>query len=260
MPPKEYETILVIIVVTAVLVLAALFITILVVYMNNRKKKHLDEKQQMRNNFQQELLQSQLEIQEQTLSHLSQEIHDNVGQVLSLAKVQINIMNESEQMSRPMLDEVKDNISKALFDLRDIAKSLSSERIKAIDIAEAISQEATRINKAGIIQVTVSTSGQERKINNQKKLILFRIIQECLQNILKHADAALVKIEFCFAEQLTTTITDNGKGFDITKATDHHSGLGLTNIKTRAALAGGSSSIESKEGSGTTITINIPYE
>lgn len=211
--------------------------------------------------YKNELLKAQLEIQEQTFNNISQEIHDNVGQILSLAKVQINIMNESESMSREMLNEVKENVGKAMTDLRDIAKSLSSERIRSLSIHSAVSNEAERINKSGISQVTVSVDGDELKMNEQKKLILFRIIQESLQNSIKHANASQIKIHFHYLpDNLHVIIRDNGKGFDTEEALKNNSGLGLLNIKTRAALTGGTSTIESVLNEGTTININIPYE
>jgi signal transduction histidine kinase len=211
--------------------------------------------------YKNELLKAQLEIQEQTFNNISQEIHDNVGQILSLAKVQINIMNESETMSREMLNEVKENVGKAMTDLRDIAKSLSSERIRSLSVHNAVSNEAERINKSGISQVTIAIEGEEKKMNEQKKLILFRIIQESLQNSIKHANASRIEIQFHYnTGSLQVIIKDNGKGFDTEEAIKNNSGLGLLNIKTRAALTGGSSTIDSILNEGTTVNITIPYE
>jgi len=244
----------------ALLILGFFIITFLFFY-SNRHKKHLREKQEMEIKFQNALLQSQLEIQEQTFNNISQEIHDNVGQILSLAKVQINIMNESETMSKEMLNEVKENVGKAMTDLRDIAKSLSSERIRSLSIHTTVTNEVERINKSGTSQVAVTVEGEEKKMNEQKKLILFRIIQESLQNSIKHANASLINIFFHYlSDTLQVTITDNGKGFDTEEALKNNSGLGLLNIKTRAALTGGTSAIDSILNEGTTININIPYE
>jgi len=249
-----------IVITTIVFLIIGFFVVILVAYINQRKKKHLEEKLAMQSSFQQELLRTQLEIQEQTFNHVSQEIHDNVGQILSLAKVQVNIMNESGDMNKEMLNEVKENIGKAMIDLRDIAKSLSSERIKSQSIHNAVINETERINKSGIIYILVSVEGDERKMDEQKKLILFRIVQECIQNIIKHAGASQVNISFNYSPQaLQTIIKDNGKGFDIEDEKNKSTGLGLSNIKTRASLTGGSVNIESIQAQGTTISINMPY-
>ncbi|MFX7870642.1 histidine kinase dimerization/phosphoacceptor domain-containing protein, partial [Acinetobacter baumannii] len=80
--------------------------------------------------FEKQTLQSQLEIQEQTFNIISQEIHDNVGQILSLAKVQMNILEEQLVNPPAILKDTKENISRAMNDLRDIAKGLSTERIE----------------------------------------------------------------------------------------------------------------------------------
>ena len=170
-------------------------------------------------------------------------------------------MNESDNMSKEMLNDVKENVSKALADLRDIAKSLSSERIRSMSIVDAVRIETERINKSGIIYATVSCEGEERKTEEQKKQILFRIIQECLQNIIKHAQASEVHLQFHYSPGvLDVMVKDNGKGFDVNKATDNSTGLGLQNIKTRASLIGAELAIESILDKSSTVTIKIPHE
>jgi len=261
MPKQEYEVIIGIVITVIVFLIAGFFIVILVAYINQRKKKHLEEKQTMQLSFQQEILRSQLEIQEQTFSNISQEIHDNVGQILSLAKVQINIMNESDNMNGAMLNDVKENVSKALADLRDIAKSLSSERIRNMSIVDAVRLETERINKSGFINATVLSEGEERNTEVQKKLILFRIIQECLQNIIKHAQASEVYLQFNYLPGILVVIVkDNGRGFDVYKAMGNSTGLGLQNIKNRASLIGAELTIESSLDKGSTIMIKMLHE
>jgi len=258
----NYQEVAIIVIVGTILFMVFSGVIIYFIFLNQKKKfRHAKDILTMRESFKSEMLTAQLEIQEQTFNHISQEIHDNVGQILSLAKVQVNIMNESGDMNKEMLNEVKENIGKAMIDLRDIAKSLSSERIKSLSIHSAVMNETERINKSGIIYIRVSVEGEERKMDEQKKLILFRIVQECIQNIIKHAGASQVNISFNYsAEILQTIIKDNGKGFDIEDETRKNSGLGLSNIKTRASLTSGSINIESILGQGTTISINMPYE
>ncbi len=261
MPPESYQVVTGVVITIILLLLAGFFILILVNYSNNRKKRFIREKEMMQAKYNEQLLQSQLEIQEQTFNDISQEIHDNVGQILSLAKVQINIMTEGNEMNPEMLVDVKNNIGKAMSDLRDIAKSLSSERIKNLTIHSAVFNEAERISKSGIIRVQMNVDGQQKEMNQQKKLVLFRIVQESIQNIIKHANASEIAISFHYTpEMLRTVIKDNGRGFELQDALQNSTGLGLANIKSRALIAGGRSVIESSPNGGTTITINMPYE
>jgi two-component system, NarL family, sensor kinase len=261
MPQPEYQLIAGVIITVFVFLIIGFFVVILVTYVNQRKKKHLEEKQAMQLNFQEEILRTQLEIQEQTFNHISQEIHDNVGQILSLAKVQINIMQQSDNRSDELLNEVKENVAKAMSDLRDIAKSLSSERIRSMSMVEAVRIETERISKSGTILATVSCEGEERQMDEQKKQILFRILQECLQNIIKHAQATELYLQFHYLpEMLDILVKDNGKGFDVVKEMGNSSGLGLQNIKTRASLIGAELAIESDLDKGCAITIKMPHE
>src|SRR5690606_18040773 len=94
--------------------------------------------------YQKQLLESRLEIQEETFDHISREIHDNVGQLLSLAKVQLNIALQNSQSE--LLNEIKNNVGQAMTDLRDIAKSLNATRLQQIPISEAFSHELQRIS------------------------------------------------------------------------------------------------------------------
>lgn len=235
-------------------------VVVLILY-QRRKARHRRHIVDLNKRFAEELLKSQLEMQEETFNRISQEIHDNVGQIMSLAKVQINIMTESNDMNKDLLNDVKLNIGKAMTDLRDIARSLSSDRIRTIGVHTAALTEAERLNKSGIIHIDVEVEGQERKMQEDKKLILFRIIQESIQNIIKHAKATQTSIRFAYnATEVEAVISDNGQGFDLAEAAGRSTGLGLSNIRTRAMLAGGQSRIESSPDSGTTITINMPYE
>lgn len=251
---------------TIILVPLLLFvftITMLTFFFTFRRKriefKH--EKQLMQLTFTQTLLESQLEIQEQTFNYISQELHDNVGQILSLAKVQANIMSESQSGSGELLNGIKENIDKALADLRDVAKSLSSERIRSLGLYNAVMAETERITKSGIMLVTCLLQGQEREIDRQAKLILFRMVQEGLQNCIKHSGASRINMLFSYqTEGLEVTIQDDGRGFDLQESLQQKSGLGLQNMATRAALVGGAYHIESAPNKGTVITIKIPYE
>ncbi len=257
--PSEIEYI--IIVGSIIVVILAVFSTLGFIVFLNKKKKLILEKELLRSSYEKTILQSQLEIQEQTFNTISQEIHDNVGQILSLAKVQLNIIEESENADKSLLTDARENISKAMTDLRDIAKGLNSERIRLAGLPATVEQEIQRINRVGIVHINLQVYGQEQKKDAQKQLILFRIIQECLQNIIKHASASSVNICLTYNEDLLNiTITDNGKGFNFQQEQLAHHGLGLQNIFKRIDLIGGKAEINSILQEGTTVNLSIPYE
>lgn len=257
------EIILTILIGTLLALFFVLAIVFLVIIFNKKNQLHQKEKEIIRSTYEQTILQSQLEIQEQTFNTISQEIHDNVGQTLSLAKVQLNIAEELKTSDRAltMIVDAKENIIQAMADLRDIAKSLSTERIRQIGIGGMIEQELQRINKTGFIAASLTVQGDRQKINIRKKLILHRILQESLQNIIKHAQASVIDVFFSYLNNtLEISVRDNGKGFDLEKVRAANNGLGIQNIISRTVLIGGTASIESVPKKGTTIKLSIPYE
>jgi len=260
MPNDQYQEVLLVIV-TSVLVLGLLIGTMVVLMLIYQKKRfrHLEEKRNMQAAYEKNLLQSQLEIQEKTFEHISREIHDNVGQLLSLVKVQLNIA-----LKRPdeeLINEIKQNVGQAMVDLRDIARSLNASRLHQTRITDAISEELQRIGRSGVFSYELIVGGNAifaESLNEQKKIILFRIVQESLQNIIKHASANLIRVRVDMTEEeISVQITDDGVGFD--PNTLEYYGLGLENIRKRAAMAGGEATIASSPGNGTTISIQIPY-
>jgi len=257
---KEQITTTIFAVIFVLLFFGVLFIVMLS-YIHYRRRQNAREKKEMQDQFDQQLMQSRLEIQEQTFRYLSEEIHDHVGQLLSLAKIQLSSFKENEPIDFPLLKDAGGNVARALQDLRSLAKGLHAGHIRHFSIREAVDEEVQRIRKAGGLTISVTSEGVEKKIKEEKQLILFRIIQECLQNCLKHASASSINIGFTwYAEQLRVRVRDDGTGFDTEAASSAASGLGLENIRNRASLSGGNSSIHSRPGEGTTITVQIPYE
>lgn len=205
------------------------------------------------------ILRSQLEIQEQTFDAIGLEIHDNVGQILSLAKVQLNIAQS--QLSDPtgILESAKENISRAISDLRDIAKGLSTERINQLDLVQAVMHEADRISKTKYLSCIVDVTGKVQNAGTYKKVVIFRMVQETLNNVLKHSGASMVNIYLIYKEnELEIKIKDNGSGFNMKEKMQE--GLGLQNITRRASLIGGQTIIKSFPGNGTLVQIIIPYD
>src|SRR5450755_4529216 len=160
---KDQVVFTIIAVIIILLFLGVLFLVMLFYY-NSKKGQMSKEKQLMRATFDKQLLQSKLEIQEQTFDMISQEIHDNVGQILSLAKVQLGIMEQKQSVDGELLSNVKESISLAMTELRDIAKSLSSERLQKLSLQDSIAQEIRRINRSGFIKVSSDVQGVEKKV------------------------------------------------------------------------------------------------
>ena len=256
---KDQVVVTIIAVILILLFLGVLFLVMLFYY-NNKKAQMSKEQQLMRATFEKQLLESKLEMQEQTFSMISQEIHDNVGQILSLAKVQLGILEEQHGIRNDLVTNAKESISLAMTELRDIAKSLSTQRLQQLSLKESVEQEIRRINRSGFIHIGSMVLGAEKNIPDQQKLILFRMVQEGFQNIIKHAQATEVALSLDYAEDhLRIAMADNGNGFDPELEMKKNGGLGLQNIMRRAEMVGGKARVTSQPGKGTTLEIIMNY-
>jgi signal transduction histidine kinase len=260
MQDTKDQVIFTIVAVILILLFLGVLFLVMLFYYNNKKGQMSKEQQLMKATFDKQLLESKLEIQEQTFNMISQEIHDNVGQILSLAKVQLSILEQRQPIEGDLVSNVKESISQAMTELRDIAKSLSSERLQLLSLSESIAQEIKRINRSGFIKITATVEGTEKSVQDQQKLIAFRMVQEGFQNIMKHAGASEVKVSIRYLEEwVQIQIFDNGAGFDPDSELKKREGLGLQNIFRRAQLMGGKASIISRPGEGTTLEIQMAY-
>lgn len=211
--------------------------------------------------FQKTLLQSQLEIQEQTLKNISQEIHDNIGQVLSLAKLNLFTMNPDQpDLLNQKIQDSRELVSKAIVDLRDLSHSMNTDFIEEMGLLRSIEYELDMIMKTGELNTYLAVTGTVTRFDKQKELITFRIVQEVINNIIKHAKAGRIDITADFTEQhLRLEIRDDGQGMNLQESNNGNgSGLGLKSMHNRAALIGASFNLESTPGKGTSITIILP--
>lgn len=227
--------------------------------MRKRNEMYLNE-EKLKTNFQQAILQSQLEIQEQTFKNISQEIHDNIGQALTLAKLNLNTLPAINEQQQEKISTSKSIISKVISDLRDLSRSLNTDYVAEMGLQLALEYELGLINKSGVIQTNLHTSGEPFRMEQQHELILFRIVQEALNNIMKHAEAATISARLNYGiDKIELLLTDDGKGFSLTEGNiGKLPGMGLRNMQNRAKLIGAVFCMSSTPGSGTELKITVP--
>ncbi|MEP6750134.1 MAG: ATP-binding protein [Bacteroidota bacterium] len=264
MQAENADIILLSIAITLILLFLLSFIAaILFLY----QKKNILYNQQLedeKNNYEKNILQTQLEIQEQTFQHISREIHDNIGLSLTLAKLQLNTINYVDaQKTKDNVDSSIALIGKAIIDLSDISKSFNSEVIKNQGLYSMLKVETDKINASGNIRVEFLEEGDIVFLDAEKELIIYRIAQEALNNILKHSSASLVLIKLKYEIKFVKlSIEDNGIGFKKIEIEKYRSGKlnsGLLNMRSRAIMLNGTFTVNSGTDTGTIITITAPY-
>ncbi|MBW7675282.1 sensor histidine kinase [Chryseobacterium chendengshani] len=237
--------------------LLIIVLTMIFVYMIFIRKKTalLIEQKEKDMRFEKELATSQIEMKEQTLNYIGQELHDDLGQKLSVVRLRQNqLIPKLIGAEKEELSELNELLGECIQDIRNLSKTLITEQIIHFGLVESIEREIKRIQKLKLLEIELITLKEDIDITPKHGLILFRIIQESINNILKHSRAKNVTIELKDNHaQLQITITDNGKGFNTNSIND---GSGLKNMELRAKLIHTEFSIQSKleEGTKTSIT------
>jgi len=248
------------------LILSLLGFIITVLFLYQRKQiAYRNDLNQIRTEYEKNLLTTQLEIQESTLKNISREIHDNIGLSLTMAKLNLNtIQLEDHKNTLVKVHSSIDFISKAIVDLSSISKSLNSDIILNHGLINALETEIKTLNYIGKVSIDFQVSGSPIFLEAQKELVAFRVVQEAINNCIKHSNAKQVWLNLDYlGDELNLSIKDDGEGFNVleklSSRKNARNGSGLINIQNRAKLILGSSQIESSIGEGTTIKVIIPY-
>lgn len=256
------EIIAIVIIGTLIFLLAPLFLLIYIRQYNLRKVKDLEEKKAMAQQFESELLKTQIEVQEQTMQTIASNLHDNIGQLLSLTNITLGSINISDaEKAETKINTSVELVNKSIKELRQLAKLLQGEQILQKGIGYAIAQEVSWLDKTEAYELNFENSLTE-DINSspQTDLVLLRLFQEISNNIIKHARATKITIQlYCKENNLFLCIKENGIGFDYQTAKTNGTGLGLNSIEKKVKLINGSFNIASTPGKGTEIVVQIPY-
>lgn len=210
----------------------------------------------LRNSHENAVLQAQLDMQEYTFQMISREVHDNIGQNLSLAKLILNTQAfEDPEESAVQVANSVSMIRLAKKDLIHVSEAINSDIMVYNGLVKAIEAEVRKLNNSQAYRITYDISGYVVFLEGPNEILLYRIVQESLQNIIKHANATLISIHlYYYATYFKLAIQDNGNGF---ASSDINRGIGLINIQNRCAELKGTCSIISNH-AGTQLYIEIP--
>lgn len=238
--------------------LLPLGVAIFFVVLNRRNRNlFLKEKELIQKEVENQILRSKVEIQELTLKSISQEIHDNIGQLLSLVK--LNLHSLANRLGDDSLHESYLLLSQVIGDLRNLNNTFNPDYILRDGVLAAIDRELAFLNRTKAYQLEFTKHGDFNSLSHEKQVMLFRMVQEALQNAVKHANASEIKLQVESGKRDTTiSISDNGSGFLLAVAKSK--GMGISNLEERAKLLHGHLNIFSYPGAGTNVSITVPND
>ena len=244
------------------LLLVSFIIGTLVLY-RRRQQKQDQEMARVKDMYEKEVLHSQLEIQENAFRTISQELHDNIGQLLSVVKLSLSTLPlEKDHKAAPLVTHSQKVLNKAIIDLSNITKSLYTDRITDVGLAESISYELLAVKNTGMYETEFIVTGDEFRLPEKTEIFLFRMFQEMLNNIIKHSAATHIRVRLAYGPDsiFVMSVEDNGKGFDVEKIRSSLSsgkGVGLKSMFNRAKLMGAELNVVSNFNQGTRLEVKF---
>lgn len=243
------------------IVISILFIALIVVYcvilirLYFRKiRKYTAQLYQKDLDFQKTLTATVLETQEQVLQNISQDLHDDAGQQLTYLNFQLENLKLDAPQLTPSLEPISKAVSELSESIRGISHSLNHQLINSQNLIITIEKEIERLNRQKSISFTyTATGGPDLLLPPGHQIVIYRIFQESIQNILKHARATQVTVDI-HTTPFRLTVRDNGNGFD-PELVSTGGTLGLQNLRSRAALIGCGVTIDTTPREGTVVTL-----
>jgi PAS domain S-box-containing protein len=211
-------------------------------------------------NKQKQIAQAIIDAQEKERAEIGKELHDNINQILSTTKLYLELAKNDNNERLSLINRSTENIHNAIHEIRNISRSLVPASIGDLGLLDALTDLVESVRTTRAIHVEFYPVGNfDAGISDKVKLMLFRIIQEQINNVLKHSGAHNLIIELGLEEgenRIELNITDDGKGFD--PGSVPKIGLGLSNIRSRADLFGGKVTILSAPGEGCKLRVQVP--
>ena len=255
---SKEERLLIIYVIVILTFTVGIFILFFIIF-QRRKNKLLLKQAEQKNQFEKEISNSKIEIQEQTFKNIAWELHDNIGQLLSVTNIQLNmILNKIPEEFHNQLLETKTVVQETVKEVRNLSKTLNNDVIYKNGLIGSLEVELERFNRLDFLNATLKITGDIRRINPTKEIIIFRILQEFSTNVLKHARASELFVHLNYTnDRLLIEARDNGVGFD---TSEKKGNSGMETMKSRAQLLHAEFSINSEPKKGTILRLNYPYK
>lgn len=241
------------------LLLAATIILFVLFYQKKMAQEQL-RRQKLEADYQEKMMMAQVISQEKERSRVSKDLHDGVGVMLQV--LSNTVMTVATGASPEDKKEIQHYVNEITETVRRISFDLMPAGLEKFGLAKTVGELCSRLSKRGTIPVTFNQSGIQLSLDQNTELLVYRIIQESVNNALRHAQASEIKILFTRNEQhIKVSISDNGIGFDFPtpeKGLTHVTGLGLSSLQNRANLLGATLSFEKNIPSGTQVELTLP--
>jgi two-component system, NarL family, sensor kinase len=210
---------------------------------------------------QEEAMKAVIEAEEAERQRIAKDLHDGVGQMMSAAKMNLSAYESNvhfkDEEEKEGFEKIIALVDESCKEVRAVSHNMMPNALLKNSLASAIREFIDKLDQK-ILQVHLYTEGLEERLDSNVETVLYRVIQECVNNVIKHADANTLDISIIKeANEIIATIEDNGKGFDTTDK-EKFDGIGLKNIRTRVEYLKGTVDFDSSPNKGTLVALHVP--
>ncbi|MEN8116325.1 MAG: sensor histidine kinase [Bacteroidota bacterium] len=207
---------------------------------------------------QEQILRNTIQAQEKERKRIAQDLHDEVGAMLSVVKLNVGRIEKKseEEKAKALANETKTYLDDVITQVRRISRALLPPSLEKLGLFFALEELANWVNKSDQMKIVCHKSGEQFRFDSKQELAIFRVVQELMNNAIKHSGASLINVNARFSNNsLALLLTDNGKGFNLEEKMN--TGLGLINLESRTEMAGAQFKMKSAPGKGTTAIIYL---
>ena len=227
------------------------------------QRKMLQNKLDMQNletDFQKQLLAKELESQETERNRVGSELHDSVGAMLSTIRLSMKMAISDHNKLKELSGDLTKYLDETIESVRTISRDLYPAGLKSFGVLGVVNELAERITKSQQLEVQCESQGEVVRMSQKNELMIFRIMQELINNAIKHSRATHLHILFKWQEEkLVINVEDDGIGFTTEQLDPAKRGIGLYNISNRAVLINANVKFANLENSGAHIIITVPF-
>jgi signal transduction histidine kinase len=247
-------TILFIFATSGMLILAGGIVFFVLFYKKRMLEARLRE-QHMEVVYQQKMMEAALESQENERKRLAADLHDGIGAMLSAIRMNLGTLARTESVSAETVQPVKTMLDETIESVRKISRDLLPSTLEKFGLTVALKEMCERFKSLTAVDIRYTEEGEAVDLEKTREILVFRIVQELINNALKHAHASAIAVQVIWKGNLQISVADNGKGFSL----DHQpKGLGLFNMQNRARVLRAEFVIEPNHPSGIKATLTVP--
>jgi two-component system, NarL family, sensor kinase len=256
-PTLSEFTIMFAIATTGMLMLALAIVFFVMFYQKKMLAAKLKQ-QELEADYQHKMQLASLESQEGERRRLASDLHDSIGAMLSTVRVSLSTMIRQEKVNPDNISQTKQMLDDTIESVRRISRDLMPSTLEKFGLHFALKEMCEQYASVSGIAIHFEENGEIISIEKSKEVMVFRIIQEFINNSLKHAQPKCITIKVNYGDRITVAIADDGVGFDIDQKKQAGKGLGLFNMENRARLIHADFHYASKPGEGTRATLSVP--